>query len=220
MARSSPNSPRNPAPEPVATPLGRIVTVDDVKPKVRPPNLGFTPPFFLRCHSESWHVMNGKLLPSVRKMLLMPGVDNVTIRKDGAFDVRTAKYNAADKGWTVLPLDIDGEGTSYAVEPWPGVWVTRWETVHPGATESVHDTAAYIAWCESLVTRGIVELPQPHVVRKLLRNADADVVAAEAAMKASGGEPASVRELERARSVRDLLTRELDAAEARARGAA
>jgi hypothetical protein len=220
MARSSPNSPRNPAPDPVHTPLGRIVTVDDVKPKVRPPNLGFTPPAFLKVHPDAWTVAGGRLLPSVRKMPLVPGVNNVRFAADGVYDVRQAKYDAADRGWTVLPLDLDGPGTSYMVEPWPGVWLTRWETAHPGATETVTDQTAYLDWCQSLVDRGIVDPPQPHVVRKLLRNADADVVAAEAAMKASGGEPASVRELERARSVRDLLTRELDAAEARARGAA
>ena len=92
---------------------------------------------------------------------------------------RVWKARKQAAGWTIIPADVDGEGTSYCVEwetsptgiptnPPTFSYVERWVRLVPGSTETYSDEAGYHQWARDLVTRGILEAPQPHVLRALL----------------------------------------------------
>lgn len=211
MARSSPSSPSSPSPS------VRLTTGGEFKPPADP-ILGYRPPFLLQWHPNRWHLVEHPtkgfvLSPQLGSLQLVNGVSLVKMDRSGAFDVRDATHEKTKRGWTTIPHDVDGPGTTYLAEPVPGVFVSRWEKPYSGSTHVATDTAGYLDWLAGLVARGVIARPGVPVVERLLRSAEEDLNAAVDV--AQDGKPSALRHRERAAARVDVLRQELDAAVAR-----
>ncbi len=218
MARSSPtpSTPSTPSPSPRA-PSVRLTTGGEFKPPADP-ILGSRSPYLLQHHPGRWtlfeHPARGFVLaPQLGSLLLVPGVALVKVDRSGAFDVRDATHEKIKRGWTTIPHDIDGPGTTYLAEPLPGVFLSRWEKPYSGSTHVATDASGYLDWLDGLVARGVIPRPGVPVVERLLRSAEDDLAAAIDV--AQDNKPSAIRLRERAAARVDVLRRELDAAIAR-----
>ena len=127
-----------------------------------PPNS----PFYYAWHARRWHVMDGKVVPQLRQIKLRPGTNGCDVTRGGLPVPMIAVAAAEMSGWTILPWDVDGEGTSYLYQV-QGVWLDRSERLYPGAVQSDTDEARYAKWCRSLVDRGIVDEPNFTILSQL-----------------------------------------------------
>lgn len=171
------------------------------------PRLPRRPASLLLWHRERWHVLEGRVVPALGQLVLQAGVARVRQRKDGSFDVADALAHKAKRGWTLVPLDVDGPGTSYLWRPIPGVTLSRWERTHAGSSVVTTDVPAYADWCESLVTRGVVPPPPPYVVEDLAARWRTEVLRLE---DLSQAHPSARPDLERARGILRVVEHTLD----------
>lgn len=110
------------------------------------------------------------VVPILRKMALVPGIAGVAAdKRTGRMRVRQALQSQGDRGWIVIPHDVDGPGTSYLREVAPGLVLSRFETVYAGSGEVQVDEDAFVDWTRSLITRGILPPPSPAKLAKLRR---------------------------------------------------
>ena len=127
-----------------------------------PPNS----PFYYAWHPRRWHVMGDKVVPQLRPIKLRPGTNGCDVTRGGLPVPMIAVAAAEMSGWTIIPWDVDGEGTSYLYQV-QGVWLDRSERLYPGAIQSDTDTPRYTAWVRSLVDRGIVDQPNFTILSQL-----------------------------------------------------
>jgi hypothetical protein len=132
------------------------------------PILSPSPPFVLMHNPQRWDVLCGKLVPILDKVPVMPGMSGAkhvgkgpTLRTDATrmLERRTSR------GWSVIPQTLDGgyvrkvRGTE--------CYLTRWERTYPGSSHIDADVDGYVAWCVSLVDRGVVPEPTVGVLERL-----------------------------------------------------
>ncbi len=120
-------------------------------------------------HPERWGVVEGQVVPLLGRMPIIAGVGNVKLvdQKRGLMSTTIAEAEKAKRGWTKIPINVDGPGTSYIHRPLPGVYLTRWETAHAGSAHVSHDTVGYVRWLRGLIASGKLPAPKPYVLEKL-----------------------------------------------------
>lgn len=128
-------------------------------------------------HPERWMVMEGEVIPALGAMPLVGGVGGVRVnRQTKKLVIADAITNKAKRGWAVLPLDIDGPGTSYLHTPCPGVFLTRFETANAGSAVITPDRKGYVAWLRGLIASGKIPGPRPYVLEQLRTRLRADIL--------------------------------------------
>lgn len=133
------------------------------------PRLDPRPAALFIFHPERWMVSHGSVVPCLGRLAVEGGVGNVKVvdEKRGKLSLSTAIAEKQKRGWSVIPLDVDGPGTSYLQSPIPGVYLTRWETAHAGSSVVTSDGAGYVRWLCSLVDRGVVPKAPPYVLERM-----------------------------------------------------
>lgn len=170
------------------------------------PRLTPRPAYLFLWHRERWQVLAGRVVPLLGQLVLQAGVGRVKQRKDGTFDVSEALAHKAKRGWNLVPLDVDGPGTSYLWRPTRGVVLTRWEQPHAGSSVVTTDVEAYAAWCASLVDRRVVPEPAPYVLEAMLAAYEAERLRlADMAI----AHPSARPDLQRVSAVVDVIRAEL-----------
>jgi hypothetical protein len=159
-----------PKPETGNTPAP-LETPTDARPK---PNLDPSPRFVLLAHPNRYTVMCGKLIPQLKRFVLEPGVNGVD--KHGAWHGALASQQ--QRGWILIPEDVDGQGTTYLrVDEVPqGVrYRLKWEQVWAGSNRIGSDEEGYAQWASALVTGGKVPPPPLHVLEALSERYSASI---------------------------------------------
>jgi len=146
----------------------------------RAPKLNVAPRhyFVLKHHPARWGVIGGKIRPILGQIRADPGVGGVD--KDGG-----TAYAEADavgrRGWYVLRLDPSEYIRVYDGVRGP-VHMGRWETPKQIGNRTVLkvDEAAYHAFLDELVERGLVQPMDPDLLPALIDEAQARVDRTEA----------------------------------------
>lgn len=137
--------------------------------------------FVLVFDVHRWTIIDGLVVPELRCLHHIPGVDGVDRGEDGLPDATMATAQIEARGGKIIPFEIDGPGTSYMVRYQVGtakdrktgaivpIWSyhTKWETLWPGSGEIGTDAPAYARWLRSLVDRGFLPEPRPYVLERL-----------------------------------------------------
>lgn len=165
-------------------------------------------PFVLLTHPARVGVVAGRVVPLCGKLHVRPGVGQVTQRRDGAFSLRDALRSWEDRGWTPIPWDIDGPGTSYLVEVAPGVWLDRWSTAIAGSADVMTDAESYADWLRGLLDRAAIPSITRWALAKLREAAARDVADLADQVRTS---PSRAADLDRARANLALVEAELAA---------
>lgn len=165
MATKSSGAKRDymPTAAPVGTEVeGRLVDLEGVEgPSALMPKLAPNVPFYLAVHPNQWHVLDGRLIPIVKRLPCMFGIDGADV-VNGKLSMATPKANAAAKGYTVIPTSAGPGGASYlkSVDVRGGLhYCTVFETPRAGESVTEFDVAAFEAWVKTLVASGV--LPGP-----------------------------------------------------------
>lgn len=165
MARLTPPPSEAPAaPRPVPQQGTPAFLAGDTR-RANPMPRGQHPAFVLAHSQDAWTVEGGRLIPQLAKHVVQDGVNGTSVIRDGAGLVRgtdTSLFRANLHSWgqKEIPHDVDGPGTSYMVQPYPGHYVDRWTRMYPGTDRVSYDTAGYAAWCGSLVDRRVIQPPR------------------------------------------------------------
>lgn len=148
-------------------------------PKVPP-----SPPFLYAWHPARWVVLAGRLVPSLRKVALQPGINRVRRLKDGRIDVGECRAHLERRGWTLIAQSASPDGRSYlkrvrtALGPEGSfVHLSLWESVYPGSDQIGADVPGYADWLDRLVTEGVIPVCPPHIA-ETLRDRHATTLAA------------------------------------------
>lgn len=207
--------PAAPAPPP---PTGDAAFLpSDQRRQNRPPK-GRHHPFILAHRPDAWEVSSGRIVPALSRYIVRAGVngtDAVRDRRGRAVGVDPSLLRANLQSWQKreIPHDVDGPGTSYMTQPFPGHYVDRWTRLYEGTSRVSYDTVAYDEWRESLVTRGTIEGPRLPALEALeqkisaARDALADRVGALPAQMQTG----SQRELGRLTSALKVVREAIEA---------
>lgn len=180
-----------PPPEPARRPL----LVGDGEVRAARPMLEPRAPRLLRVHPKRWTVLAGKVVPACAHVHLRVGVHMMKQRRDGLFLAREALADWSERGWTVIPEDVDGPGTSYLREVLPGTWLLRWEQEHAGSEHVSSDLEAYAEWLRGLIRTGKIEGPKPYILEAMAAKMRQAVGELRDAVRAS---PSRQPELDRA----------------------
>jgi hypothetical protein len=161
----------------------------------------------LKWHPERWHVMHGHLIPQTSGFPLMAGVNNVRRTRDGRWIIREATAQAAERGWRILPTDVDGPGTSYISD---SIGTYRWQKRHPGSSVIATDERAYAAWMSGLIARGVIEPIRPYVAERIAEQIRQQI--GQTADLVAQGTPSAAPFLERLRADLAVVERALGVA--------
>ena len=149
----------------------------------RPPKLEPNDAFLLVYDANRYTVMDGVVVPALKRVVLTPGINgcSATYDRDGrvvAVQAGMARAMAEERGNTIIPLTAvppsqhhlhNNGGRAHLWKPaGTGTHLTIWETAYAGAKRTSTDTAAYVAWFAWLVEQRIIPPPQAHVLRELL----------------------------------------------------
>lgn len=127
------------------------------------PFLDVSPPFLLVFHPERWMVFGGKLVPSLQRVPLADGVNNVTVAQGGHIRLAALRAKLEEEGRTVIPYTWAPDGESYlqCIDTRPGgsrdiveTWISVFEEARAGATDVTPDEETYRDWLADLVQSG------------------------------------------------------------------
>jgi len=142
--------------------------VVEVLPKLPP-----SPPFYLAWHPTRWVVLDGQVVPSLRRVNLQPGVNHVTRTREGRYRVGALRAHLEERGWSIVPY-AKGPSGSYVKRVRTGLGpeggyahLTSWETAYPGSDAVGSDTSGYALWVASLVADGTVGPCPPYIADRL-----------------------------------------------------
>ena len=159
------------------------------------PRLSPSPAFVLQAHPRRWGVMRDRVIPVLGRLMLQPGVNNVSVvEKTGEVKWKAAAAAREERGWTSIPWDVDGPNTSYLYEPRPGTVLERWTKCYPGSERVTCDEVAYVEWCRSLVDRGVIAAPAAYVLESML---DSERSSLATALEQAHNSPAAKQDAER-----------------------
>lgn len=131
-----------------------------------PTHVAARPRFTYAYHAGKHEVRGGHIVPVLRKVRGIPGVNGT----DKTGDQRPMWDKLYNRGWTAIPEDVDGPGTSYL-----RVYATRngeyyadrWQRVYPGDDKIDRDEEGYVAWLVDLMESGAVPRPERSVVERI-----------------------------------------------------
>lgn len=190
--KQTPAAPAPPVPSPPPPPQwgygGEAETIDSLPQiGIRRNDHGGTPlgernePWYWVANPLAWQVLDGRVVPSLRKIILHAGggIGNVdTIRgADGRAQAEPslALSRAALKGETVLDfhdprtfVDTPGGRKPYLMRvKATGGYISRFETVYGGTDAVTTDTQAFAAWLSRLIDDGVLPPPPVHQLHRL-----------------------------------------------------
>lgn len=132
------------------------------------PKLPNHPPFYFMVHPKRWTIMGGQIIPSPAKLKLKGGVQRVRQDRQGRYHAGDAKGDFEEKGWQVLPWDVQGEGTNYLRRvTGTDCWLSKFEIAYPGSATIGTDQDAYVAFWRDLIDRGVIAPPALHVLQEM-----------------------------------------------------
>lgn len=120
-------------------------------------------PFMYRWHEKRWGVMKGNLVPLLDEWRVEPGLGGVD--KDGAW--RKAAAEMEERGWKVIPRNVQGKGTDYLTRHKVRggyFYASKWTRVWANSDQVGSDEDGYIAFLRWLVDNGVVEEPPDYVL--------------------------------------------------------
>lgn len=158
---------------PTAAPVGTAIEGDEVHlgdvdgPANQPPDLAPNAPFYIAIHPARWHVRDGLLLPQIKIIPMIAGVEGGSFsgRSTGAVNMDAPKGRAAARGYTIVPTALGPNGGSYlrSVDvPGGKHYLTAWDTAHSGEKSTEFDRQAFHDWVWGHVNAG--KLPGPSLV--------------------------------------------------------
>lgn len=207
---------KGPQPKPTTMPEQGVVPglsmadlgiADGLGPADRP-RLEPRPAALLMYHPERWCVSEGQVVPLLGRMPLIAGVGGVKQARGGKINLDLARASSTKRGWTILPPDCEGPGTSYLHSPMPGVYLTRWETAHAGSSVVSFDGPGYAAWLRRLMASGRIPPPPPYVLERLRARIRQETLVLQDQVRTV---PSVQVELDRRLSDLTAVERELDA---------
>jgi hypothetical protein len=134
----------------------------------KPPQLAPAPPFMLKHHPERWGVQHGRVLPVFAKLHLQAGISRVE-QVGGQFVMGEAIAQTERRGWKVIPMDVQGEGTSYLRKPeGTNTHLMQWEIAYPGSRQRGLDVEGWIKFIDLLIKKGAIERPALYVLERML----------------------------------------------------
>jgi len=123
--------------------------------------LGHHPRFLLAAAPDQWEVSSGRVVPVLCRYPVRTGLNGTDAVRDHSgrevgIDPSMLRANLSSWGKVEIPHAVDGPGTSYMVQPYPGCFVDRWTTVYAHTDRVTVDQAGYDEWRLSLVRRGLI----------------------------------------------------------------
>lgn len=193
------------------------VLPSDTRTKQRRP-MGDHPPFILAWQDDAIEVSSGMVVPVLMRYIVRNGVNGagaITDRsgREIGVDPSLLRANLASWGKNEIPHAVDGRGTSYMRQPYPGVYVDRWTTVYEGTDRVTFDQRDYDEWRQSLITRGLVPAPRRPAIEALIarvENAHDNMVKRFGQLPAGVAAIGGAAELEGLREQIAILRRYLD----------
>lgn len=153
--------------EAATPPPRRPLLVGDGEALAARPQLEPRAPRLLRVHPKRWTVLAGRVVPQAAHVHLRHSVHLIRQRQDGRYLAREAIADWTERGWTVIPEDVDGPDTSYVREAIPGTWLLRWEQEHPGSDHVSSDLEGYADWLRGLMDSGKIPRPPVYVLESM-----------------------------------------------------
>lgn len=187
-------------------PTHRPLLVGDGEVQALRPQLEPRAPRLLRTHPKRWTVLEGKVVPQCAHVHLRHGVHMMRQRRDGLYLARETIADFTERGWHVIPEDVDGPGTSYLREAVPGVWLLRWEQEHPGSDHVSSDVDGYAVWLQGLIKDGKIPGPPAYILASMTARKRQEVGTLRDAVRAT---PSRQPELDRAEADLAALDAEL-----------
>jgi hypothetical protein len=131
-------------------------------------------PFFYLAHPNAWTVLRTKtgcvVAPELLRFEIEPGVNRTD--RHGHFHGALAEMK--ERGYTVIPHDVQGRGTSYmrkrrcrTDEAAGYIHYPQWAKYHAGSNAVTVDLDGYAAFCELLVLQGVVADVPLHVLERM-----------------------------------------------------
>jgi hypothetical protein len=210
-----PRPTKQPTPTPPTDTGDAALLPSDTRRVTRRP-LGHRPPFLLVWAEDVFEVSSGKIVPRLMRYIVQNGVNGsgaITDRSGREIGVDPSLLRANLQAWNKheIPHEVDGRGSSYMRQPYPGMYCDRWTTLHEGTERVTFDQAGYDEWRSSLVTRGHIPEPRRPALEALLGTLESSY---DNAIKRLGSLPANIdtgatRELDDLRAkikvIRDAL---------------
>ena len=120
--------------------------------------------FLYLCRPDRCVIMHGRVLPALVKLIVEPGVNLVDARGNPSPAIEERRR----RGWTLIPEDIAGPGTSYLAlrtnANGQAVWLDQHAIVHHGSALIGDGSVAYAEWLGGLVDDGKLDPPLAYVV--------------------------------------------------------
>jgi len=112
-------------------------------------------------------VRGGRIVPSFGRLKLKNGVNRVR-HVNGRFIVGEAKAEKERRGWTVLPIDCAGAGTSYLRKPvGTDAHVLKWVETFAGSSATRFDHDGYAEFCDQLIKEKLISPVPLYVLEKM-----------------------------------------------------
>lgn len=143
-----------------------------------PPKQSDNEPFFLAAHPARWGVLNGKCLPSLARVTIMLGLNDLSSTR--APEKATSRKTRV--GWTIIPENKGPNGKGYlrrVAVPGGHHYFTCFERPIPGEAAVTPDLAAYTAWIEGLLEDGTIPAPEPWALSALRERVAGELAQAE-----------------------------------------
>lgn len=140
------------------------------------PRLDPAPPFLYAWHPNKYRIINGRILPHLRSLTLQPGVNNVSVNRDGKINIARMKMHVEAQGWSIIPWTDGPDGRSYMQEidvaNAAGAESVGYFDVFmkafPGSSEVGSDLEGLAGWLDELVAREVIPACPAHVAASML----------------------------------------------------
>jgi len=154
-----------------------------------PPAVEVRPMFIYAFHPRRWMVLAGKLVPGLRQVALVPGVERVWMDEERRIHFADTRAKLEENGWKLIPHHLAPDGVSYVqvlqTKPVDSnqileTHLTVWETAYPGLPDTESDLDGYTAWLEGLVEAGTIPPCPAYVAGRMLERTRQLLTVAEA----------------------------------------
>lgn len=142
-----------------------------------PPSVSSRSAFQYYARPERWQVVEGRVLPTLCKQMMQPGVGGVEEGASGRISIRHAKGMLEERGCTLIPFEqipqshkdeLGFDTYLWKPEGRPDVTLSIYERVFPGSKDVRPDSARWVEFLTHLVESGIVPMAPDYVLGKML----------------------------------------------------
>jgi hypothetical protein len=138
------------------------------QPQAAGPAIPVEPPYWLAVREDRVEVVGGRVVCQPVQVRVAAGCNGIEVKRDGSVLAGNMRTNLEARGFTLIPWDIDGPGSSYLRQiNNHGGWISRFETVYPRSDRRKTDEAGYGEWLEALSARGAIPAPADYAVSAL-----------------------------------------------------